>query len=897
MKDLSISQIKSFRDCLQKAESAVSRGDLTFAITSFQTALEMNPNSTAASHALGNLYLTMGKWEDTIALYEKVLAINPNFDGAYYNLGEAYSQLKQWEEAIVSYQQALDLNPNLPHVYQKLANSFYQRANLDRQTLLDNYQQKIDENPYEVDNYHQAIELNPQDVLLYYGLGNALVYNRKIDEAIVAYQMAVQIDPDYEPAVIQLDKLQNRGQADGSLAKDTISTPEQKLQQAKKVLENLSRIVLDNFLITSSKLTFPQVEEPRVSVILILYNRAELTLSCLHSLLHQSFHNYEVIIVDNKSSDRTVELLDRIEGATVVRNQENKHFLLAANQASKLATGEYLLFLNNDAQILGNSLEAAVQTISQDSEIGAVGGKIILPDGTLQEAGSIIWQDGSCLGYGRGDDPSASLYMFQREVDYCSGAFLLTPHQLFAELGRFDEAYQPAYYEETDYCVKIHQAGKKIIYDPQVSILHYEFASSTNSENAISLQQKNQALFVKKHDKWLHNQFAPDLSKILAASNRQGNGQRILFIDDRIPHPYLGSGYTRGHTMLKIMSELGHKVTFYPTDLSYQETWQTSYSDLPSNIELATNWGLQKLEDFIKSRPGYYDLVFVSRPHNMNHLKYILEQEDILPQAKIIYDAEALYCLRDFSYQALQGKQLSTEAKQIAIAKELELAQKSDLIISVSPLEQQKFLEYGYPNVKVLGHSLAASPTTQEFNQRRDILFVGSIYTMDSPNADSILWFTQEIFPLIQQQIDSEVRLLLVGNNKVPELQESVQATENPQIQFLGKVDTLYPLYNSSRLFIAPTRFAAGIAHKVHEAAAYGLPVVTTSVIADQLQWQSGQDLLAADSPEKFAKQCIRLYQDQSLWRKLRKNALKQIKNHCSPEYFKQTIQEILNYQ
>ena len=894
MKDLSISQIKSFRDCLQKAELAASQGDLTSAIANFQAALEMNPNSTAAHHALGNLYLTMGKWEDTIALYDKVLTINPNFDGAYYNLGEAYYQLKRWEEAIVSYQQALDLNPNLPHIYQKLADSFYQRANLDRQTLLESYQQKIKEDPYEIDNYHQAIELNPQDVLLYYDLGNALAYNRKIDEAIVAYQMAVQIDPNYEPAIVKLDKLQNRDS--GLLAKDTISTPEQKLQQAKKVLDNLSQIVLDNFLLTSSKLAFPRVKEPKVSVILILFNRAELTLSCLHSLLHQSFHSYEVIIIDNNSSDRTAELLDRIEGATIVRNPENRHFLLAANQASKLATGEYLLFLNNDAQILGNSLEVAVQTISQDSTIGVVGGKIILPDGTLQEAGSIIWQDGSCLGYGRGDDPTASQYMFQREVDYCSGAFLLTPSQLFGELGRFDETYQPAYYEETDYCVKIHQAGKKVIYNPQVTILHYEFASSTKSDSAIALQEKNQALFVEKHQAWLQQQFVPDLSNILDASNRQGDAKRILFIDDRIPHPYLGSGYTRGHTMLKMMSELGHKVTFYPTDLSYSETWQASYGDLPSNIELATNWGLQKLADFIKSRPNYYDLVFVSRPHNMSQLNYILEREDILPQTKIIYDAEALYCLRDFSYQALQGKQLSPEAKQNAIAKELELAEKSDLIVSVSPLEQKKFLEYGYPQVAVLGHSLDINPTPQEFKQRRDILFVGSIYTMDSPNADSVLWFTKEIFPLIQQQLDEEIRLLLVGNNQVSELQEKVLALANPQIQFLGKVDDLDPIYSNSRLFIAPTRFAAGIAHKVHEAAAYGLPVVTTSVIAEQLQWRSGQDLLVADSPENFAKQCVRLYQDQSLWRKLRKNALKQIKKHCSPEYFQETMQKILKY-
>ena len=886
--NLSISQIKSFQESLKQAESAKSQGNLTDAIAILEEAIQVNPNSTVGLQALGELYLTMGKWLEAVELYQQVITINPNLDAAYYGLGEAYASLKQWEEAIVSYQQGLNLNPNLPNIYQKLANAFSQRANTDRQTLMDAYQQRIEANPYEIDNYHQAIELCPQDVSLYCGLGNALIYNRKLDEAIVAYQMALQIAPHYEPAIIQLDRLQQ-----GSIVSSEVISPQQKLASARATLESLSQIVLENFLLSNGKIVFPEVAEPKVSVILVLYNRAELTLGCLHSLLHQGFGHYEVIIIDNDSSDRTSELLDKIQGAKIIRNEENKHFLLAVNQASQLATGEYLLLLNNDAQILGNSIEAAVETIAKDPNIGAVGGKIVLPDGTLQEAGSIIWQDGSCLGYGRGDDPNAAPYMFQREVDYCSGAFLLTLRQLFYELGSFDEAYQPAYYEETDFCVKIHKAGKKIVYDPNVIILHYEFASSTASEQAIALQERNQALFAQKHQDWLQKQLVPDTANILKASSRK-DSKRILFIDDRIPHPYLGSGYTRGHKILNIISNLGQQVTFYPTDLSYQESWQETYQDLPPNTEIAAGWGWQKLAQFLRDRSNYYDTVFVSRPHNMNHLQYVLQQEDLLPQAKIVYDAEALYCLREFAYQELKGNPLSQEAKEQAIRQELELARKSDLVISVSPLERQKFLEFGYSNVEVVGHSLTPNPTPQEFAQRQHILFVGSVYNLESPNADSILWFSQEIFPLIQQQLEQPIELLLAGNNQVSELQTQLETLKNDSIKLIGRVENLFELYNSSRIFVAPTRYGAGIAHKVHEAAAHGLPIVTTSAIAEQLQWLPEQDLLVANSPEDFAKQCIRLYQDISLWRKLRNNALKQIETHCSPEYFQQKIQNIL---
>ena len=93
-------------------------------------------------------------------------------------------------------------------------------------------------------------------------------------------------------------------------------------------------------------------------------------------------------------------------------------------------------------------------------------------DGTLQEAGSLIWQDGSCLGYGRGDDPEQPEYMFRRDVDYCSGAFLLFRKQDFAALQGFDEAFAPAYYEESDFCIRLRKSGKRVVYDPRAVITH-----------------------------------------------------------------------------------------------------------------------------------------------------------------------------------------------------------------------------------------------------------------------------------------------------------------------------------------------------------------------------------------------------------------------------------------
>ena len=199
-------------------------------------------------------------------------------------------------------------------------------------------------------------------------------------------------------------------------------------------------------------------------------------------------------------------LLKQIRGAQIVQNKTNLHFLRACNQAAKKATGKYVLLLNNDAQLVAGSISSALRTLNSSNDIGAVGGKIILPDGTLQEAGSIIWQDGSCLAYGRGDSPYAPTYMYKRDVDYCSGAFLLTDRELFLENGGFDEDYSPAYYEETDYCVRLWEKGKRVVYDPNAIIFHHEFASSSSQSSAIDLQIEHQKIFANKHGDWLQSQ-------------------------------------------------------------------------------------------------------------------------------------------------------------------------------------------------------------------------------------------------------------------------------------------------------------------------------------------------------------------------------------------------------
>ena len=168
--------------------------------------------------------------------------------------------------------------------------------------------------------------------------------------------------------------------------------------------------------------------------------------------------------------------------------------------------------------------------------------------------------------------------------------------------------------------------------------------------------------------------------------------------------------------------------------------------------------------------------------------------------------------------------------------------------------------------------------------------FVGAIQGESSPNGDAVLWFIKKILPIIRNKIGRSP-FTIAGTNSLDISADSADS----QLRVLGRVGDLAAIYDEARVFVAPTRFAAGIPHKVHEAAARGVPVVATPLLACQLGWRDGEHLLVADEPQSFAEQCIRLYSDAQLWERIRGGALDQVRLECSPELFETTLRSILD--
>ncbi|HEX4773050.1 MAG TPA: glycosyltransferase [Bryobacteraceae bacterium] len=654
-------------------------------------------------------------------------------------------------------------------------------------------------------------------------------------------------------------------------------------------------------LASSRRIEFPVEQSPRISIILVLHNKAHLSLLCLDALTFAVGVPFEPIIVDNASTDSTSALLDRCVNVTVIRNSTNIGFGEACMQGVERARGEFLLFLNNDAFLRQGSVEAALRNFRQ-GDVGAVGGKILLADGRLQEAGSIVWADGSALGYGRGDDPSAAQYCFRRPVDYCSGAFLFTPKALFLELGGFDAIYAPAYYEDTDYCMKLWQAGYRVVYEPEAVIHHYESASSGGNDQAQPRMAEKQRTFVARwHGVLEKNHYTRSEKAILRARTAaKPSGPRMLYIDDCIPHRSQGSGYPRSNDILRALAKQGHFVTVVPF---FSRFWSADaeYRDINRNVELF-DYRVREGDDDnsvlffdhrrdIRDRFQQYveaaDIVWISRPHNLTRfLDHLVERGQMA--AKLVFDAEAVFTDREKLSITIGRRTVAPRILDARRRGEFVLADAADVVTVVSHRDCEIFAAAGVRNLHVLGHCLEAKPTMKPFDERNTFLFVGAVHGPETPNGDSMRYFCREIWPDVRRSTNA--RMVIAGAGTDYYLNDL--ACDN--IQVLGSVVDLTPLYNSARVVVVPTRYAAGIPYKAHEAASFGVPLVVSELIRSQLEWEDGVDLLSASNAACFSEKCIRLYNDQELWRELRTNSLTRILCEFSRESFDNKVVEII---
>jgi GT2 family glycosyltransferase/glycosyltransferase involved in cell wall biosynthesis/SAM-dependent methyltransferase len=649
---------------------------------------------------------------------------------------------------------------------------------------------------------------------------------------------------------------------------------------------------------TASWISMPEYENPKVSLIIPLYAHAELTRACLSSIRDNTTHvSYEVILVDDDADGETKRLLDGVRGAKTIRNEKNLGYLRSMNQGASVARGRWLVLFNNDTEVTRGWLSAMLDCAESADDIGVVTPKFVYPDGSLNEAGGIIWRDGTGVNYGRGDSPDLFQYEYRRETDYGSAAALMVSADLWEATGGFDERYLPMYYEDADLCFEARERGLRVMYEPQAVVVHIEGATAGNDAESGHKrhQEENRPKFVTK---WRHRLEAEHLrpapTNVRVAANRH-RGKHVLVIDHRVPTWDRDSGSLRMLGIMQALLGLGARVSFMPDNLAVLEPYtrqlqrigiEVLYGQLDVNAELAT----------IGPR---LDMVILSRPHPTS--RWLDTVREFAPSATVAYDTVDLHWLREARRAALGSSSTSmlaarngsagTVTPKAQVLRELELAmiRAADVTLVVSNGERVQ-VERDVPNAKVLvvPNVHDVEPCVVSPEDRSGILFVGGFE--HPPNVDAAVCLVKEIMPGVWREL-GDVRVTIVGSHPP----EEVEALASSRVDVTGWVEDLQPLLDQSRIMVAPLRYGAGLKGKVTQALAVGLPVVTTPVGAEGLEGTDEEFMLIAEDLQELAAHAVRIYRDDQLWRRLSRAGQSAIAECCSTTVVSDRLSRLLD--
>ncbi len=604
------------------------------------------------------------------------------------------------------------------------------------------------------------------------------------------------------------------------------------------------------------KLVFPRTGSPQVSIVIPVFNDYRLTKHCLASILkHSGDIPYEIIIGDDCSTDLTKSITDRVANITVARGEVCQGFLGNCNNAAQLARGKYVLFLNNDTVVCHNWLAPLVDIVERDPFVGIVGPKLLFSNGKLQEAGGIVWDDGSAWNYGRMDSPHKPEYNYVKEVDYISGACLLIRADLWQQLGGFDPRYMPAYYEDTDIAFEVRELGYKVVYQPLSHIVHYEGVSNGTDLNSgmKQYQVKNQTKFREKWQRQLGDFHFPNAQHVFQARDRSRHQRCILFIDHYVPHYDMDAGSRSTFMYIQLMLEMGYRVLFLGANFFPHQPYTENLQQLGVEVLVGEYIALH-LDAWLKKNGSYIDRVYLHRPHIAEQVLGNLDK--MSPRPKIIFFGHDLHYLRVRRQHVLEGGDSLYKSSNKWKKREYAVFDRVDKIYYPSQVEVDE-IQRLRPDLDVRAIPLYVLEESTEaaycFESSGDILFVGGFN--HPPNVDGICWFVESVFPLVLERFP-EIKLHVVGSNP----SDAVQDLQCESVMVYGYLpdEELNALYRRVRQVVVPLRFGAGVKGKVLEAIQNNLPLVTTTVGAEGIpDAQSVMNI--ADSAAEFADSVIRL--------------------------------------
>jgi GT2 family glycosyltransferase len=618
---------------------------------------------------------------------------------------------------------------------------------------------------------------------------------------------------------------------------------------------------------------FPLAESPLVSVIIPVHGKLTYTLACLRSLnKHGADASFEVIVVDDASLDESATTLAQIGNLTLLCNASNLGFIGSCNAGAASARGEFLLFLNNDTQVAPGWLDALLRCFAACSDCGIAGSRLVYPDGRLQEAGALVFADGSSWNVGRFEPRDEPAFRYRRQVDYVSGAALMVRKEVFRQVGGFDTRYSPAYHEDVDLAFAVRQLGLHTYYAPASTVIHCEgISAGTDLDSGMKRHQRpNQTKFVEKWAEELTTQ--PPFGTALEQAVRWHRRGRVLVVDSMMPEPARDSGSMRLCAILDLLDKQGWSTAFLPDD------------GRASSHEIAT---LGALGCEVLAKPHVSDLPRWLRQHGSGLHAVMMSRHTVAgqyvdlvrrhaPQAKLIFDTVDLHFLREERAAQLAGSAALARQAEASRRGELALINQSDVTFVVSPHEKALLSELvPQAKVEVLSNIHEVHGCRKPHVGRKDLVFIGGY--RHPPNSDAIQWLAREILPRLRVA-RPDVRLHVLGD--VPEAERHELGVQG--LTFHGRVADLAPWLDGCLATLAPLRFGAGVKGKINMSMSHGVPVIATTIAIEGMQLRDNIDVLVADEAAAFVDAVMRLQRDAVLWTRLSDHGLENVRQHFS---------------